>query len=69
MDCEQLLKIAYDHGQQNGYNSREYLVSSIQKEGQTYWVFFQGISGLPGDHFSVNVDADTQKATRLISGR
>lgn len=69
MDCEMLLKVAYDYGQQSGYDRNEYLVSSVKKDGKTYWVFFQGTSGLPGDHFSVAVDTRAQEATKLIRGR
>lgn len=69
MDCVKLLNLAYAYAGERGYARPEYLVSSIQRDGDEYIVLFQGLSGQPGDHFSVYVDSLAEQAVRLVGGR
>ena len=66
---EKLVKAAIEYARSRGWDVENYDVSSIQKENDKYYILFQGKSGLPGDHYTVAVNASTYKAMELIPGR
>jgi hypothetical protein len=69
MDRAEAERIAKEYAQQQGYNPDEYTVGNVQVRDGGFWIFFQGRSQRPGDHFSVDVDANAGRATALTPGR
>lgn len=51
-----------------GRELADYDSPRVEFEDGEWWVFFQGKSGQPGDHFSVVVD-DERGDARLVEGR
>jgi len=63
------VRMASDFAESHGYDLNAYSVTSTNCMDQVLIIVFQGKSGLPGDHFSVQVDRSTQEVMRLIPGR
>jgi hypothetical protein len=68
MNKEVLIEVAKEYARQRGRAIEDYTVLSIETDGGKHWVHFQGKSGLPGDHFTVLIDAATREAIELIPG-
>jgi hypothetical protein len=54
---------------EQGWRTDEYDVASVLQEHGRYFVRFEGRSRRPGDHFTVEVDAESGRVANLIPGR
>lgn len=66
---ERIVEAAREFARESGRDVEAYEVEGVETEGSRHFVFFQGESGLPGDHFTVEVDGATEEAVMLIPGR
>lgn len=66
---EQAVEAARAYAAECGWRTDEYDVASLLPENGSYFVRFEGRSRLPGDHFTVEVDAASGRAANLIPGR
>jgi hypothetical protein len=69
MTRKQLIAAATEYAKNNGWNVDNYTVTDVRRQRQECSVFFSGKSKRPGDHFTVYLDCDTGKVSRLIPGR
>jgi hypothetical protein len=68
MKKKEVVKVATDYARERSYDPARYTVTSVMKEPRSFLVLFDGLSGLPGDHFSVRVSRDTLQAVELMPG-
>jgi hypothetical protein len=69
MTREQLIAAATDHAKREGWKVENYTVTDVRRERRECAVYFAGRSKRPGDHFTVYLDCDTARVSRLVPGR
>jgi hypothetical protein len=66
---EGIIEAARAFAQEAGQDVDRYEVAGVETEETAHFVLFRGVSGLPGDHFTVELDGATGAGVRLIPGR
>ena len=69
MTRQQLISAATEYAKKQGWKVENYTVTDVRQVRQECAVFFTGKSKRPGDHFTVYLDCETGKVSRLIPGR
>jgi hypothetical protein len=69
MTDRQLILAATDYAKKAGWKVESYAVTDLRRVHRECAVFFTGQSKRPGDYFTVYLDCDSGKVSRLIPGR
>jgi len=69
LDRTALINAATAYARSQGYRvDQDYVMTAARASNGNFWMFFEGKSKLPGDHFSVLVDGKTGNVIQLLPG-
>ena len=68
MDDAILIAAAREYAKRKGHARQDYEVASLDRHDDKCLILFHGRRGLPGDHFTVELDAPTGKVTGFFPG-